>query len=291
MRRRRRAAASRPAPQPAGFIDAAYSLRRGCLQSRDRGENQVYAFGPSSCFHRVDDVYAHSPDLRTFLDAFAERGLACVISVIPALLTREMADYLARRENFVVFQHGFEHINRGGEKNDEFPTSFPIAQARKNIAIGRATLQDRIGREVLGYTPPWNHTADSTIALLSEIGFTLLSCGKVERLRTQMRQMHARVDTLASYRPVAVRPKAEILRDIASEMRAGRPVGIVHHIKGFAAGDLDNLTSLVEQLAPFNLSLGDWRAALSPGAAQQPRIPRWRRLMQMSLSGDRRNRN
>ena len=216
------------------------------------------------CFHRVDDIGAPTPELDIFLDSFAASRLPCVLSVIPARISAEVASYIRAHENFFVFQHGYNHVNRAGEAPNEFPDGFGYGLTLARLAEGRRILEDRIGQAVVGYTPPWNRASRTALAALAELGFRIVSCGAGARLNTSLIEMHAKVDTIKSYRPLAMRNQADILDLVERQSLHGKVFGVVYHIPGLMADDVRSLSDIVKRLAPMTFGAANWIALLRP---------------------------
>lgn len=197
-------------------------------------------------FHRIDDVYATRLDLMRVLALFERLELPVILGVIPARLTREMANHLAVRPMFTIFQHGVAHKNYVADgRKDEFPTSRPDDDTRQQIAEGRRRLEDDIGRLVSGYIPPWNTVSDGLLRALAALNFTHISAGRSAFPAGPLQTLPIAVDPLSSYAPPTARPATSTIADIETVLPRQKSVGVIYHIKDLPDAGLAEFETVI----------------------------------------------
>ncbi|MDQ0469363.1 polysaccharide deacetylase family protein [Labrys wisconsinensis] len=223
--------------------------------------------GNACLFHRIDDIYRCYDELMGVLDQFVERGMHCLLAVIPGKLTPEMASYIRRNGNFSVFQHGVLHANRGTPaRRDEFPADIARETMTAELQGGKLRLEDMLGSRVEGYVPPWNFTSGPALQVLEGLGFRYLSAGNAV-LPTALRTLPARVDTLASYRPVRVAPVEHVEKHLRKEVAARGTAGLLYHVKDIPPDEMPWLGNVIRRAAPLTVPPGLWPVFLESRSA------------------------
>lgn len=126
--------------------------------------------------------------------------------------------------------------------------NFPRAQPQlvaKALAGGRERLEHLLDRRICGYVPPFNHTANSTLLILKDLGFTVLSGQRNHKMASPLRQWPIDIDIMATY---GSPPKLKTPTQIESELACCPGMcGIMYHL---------NVLDPVQQAQVRNLLLG-----------------------------------
>ncbi|HHT9119725.1 MAG TPA: hypothetical protein ACFYD3_04155 [Candidatus Hypogeohydataceae bacterium YC41] len=187
-------------------------------------------------FHRLDDVGKNDFSLEFMLHC-EELRIPLLAAVIPARLSAGVARFLRDSQYVTVLQHGFSHAEWVDGRNDEFPATRSKANVHHAIKCGRSLLEDSIGKQINGYVPPWNKTAQQTISVLEELGFSTIS-GDSEtwallKLQTTMHVINISIDCAPChlYLAVAIREKESIKEEIEIlKQNQIDPIGVMYHV-------------------------------------------------------------
>ncbi len=137
-------------------------------------------------FFRDDDVGELTGPLRTVVEILTAEGVPCSYQVVPSFLTEEAARWIggvrAEHPDLVFLnQHGFRHEQTiGGEhRYSEFDGGRPYEEQKRDIEEGRVVLRDMLGEHFDAhlFTPPCHKYDDTTVSILGELGFRVLSAG------------------------------------------------------------------------------------------------------------------
>jgi len=171
------------------------------------GEGARIPDSPIALVFRFDDLSAKSDTAleRKVLGAFRARGLPLTLSVIPRIAARSAFDPspqegLPLPEEKVrilrealeggaeVALHGFAHqtvrrriggrfVKRFSRYHSEF-VGVDEEMQRRRIREGRALLEDSLGVRIESFVPPWNGYDRTTLRVLQESGFVVLSAAR-----------------------------------------------------------------------------------------------------------------
>ncbi len=126
---------------------------------------------------RDDDAVADTPQLQQLL-ALAERyAIPMTLAVIPEPVEQSLADRLADNPLMTVAQHGWGHHNNGAPdaKTIELGGLVDRQALRRDLATGRERLQHLFDQPVAMMVPPWNRIERDVLAMLPELGFSVVS--------------------------------------------------------------------------------------------------------------------
>jgi hypothetical protein len=124
---------------------------------------------------RDDDAATASPALDRLLTAAAGAPLA--LAVIPAAADSSLAARLRRAPQVGALQHGWRHVNHGGNsKKSEFPAARGAAAVSADLVRGRSRLVELFADRALPVlAPPWNRLDDAYLPLLADCGIRGIS--------------------------------------------------------------------------------------------------------------------
>lgn len=150
-----------------------------------------------------------------------------------------------------VAQHGFDHrpVGAGTEEQPSEFVGLPREEQLRRVEGGRDLLAERIGRTPVTFVPPWNRFDRTTVRILEQTGFELLSIGWS--------------DCATGETPLRVLPGTCGLLHLEAALEEarrsdGRPAAVValFHPYDFAAVDdelgwltLDDLSAILESVA------------------------------------------
>jgi hypothetical protein len=204
-------------------------------------------------FFRLDDIgcaRASVVELIRFLESL-ERPY--ILAIIPDSLTWRMKRFLRSTRHALLFQHGTGHRNRSAPAaQDEFPETLGRQIIQSEIRRGRASLQNALKRDVIGYVPPWNRLSRIGLGVLEAEGFRILSGNSL--CKTEMLQMPIHVDVYSQYSPVVLRPPGEIQREIEKTAATLRVFGVMMHPMSVPKGEAKALEDLVRRNAPRTMT-------------------------------------
>jgi hypothetical protein len=177
-------------------------------------------------FVRDDDVGPLTPALRTFIEAFIDRGIPVSYQIIPAQLTDECARYLlekacAHPQLMEFGQHGLHHkmTLRGKLLKREFGPERSYDDQLRDIDEGKRILRQKIGPQydVKLFTPPQHKFDRHTIEAISAAGHTLFSAASYPTPHHRAAYALGRMLGLSSIRHHGIsyhgerRPEADLL--------------------------------------------------------------------------------
>lgn len=140
----------------------------------------------TTVFFRDDDVGELAQPLRNVVELLLDEEIPCSYQVVPKFLNHEAAAYMkdaqtARPDLVFLNQHGLRHEQIVGEEHrySEFDGGRAYEEQRRDIAEGREILADMLGRsfDASVFTPPCHKYDDTTVRILGELGFSILSAG------------------------------------------------------------------------------------------------------------------
>ncbi len=81
-------------------------------------------------------------------------------------------------EGFVeVALHGYNHARLAQEGQSGEFSGLPLDEQRRRISLGKEALESWLGIEVDVFIPPFNTYDDTTLEILNEVGFRIISAG------------------------------------------------------------------------------------------------------------------
>lgn len=95
-------------------------------------------------------------------------------------LTAENAALLQAGINDGVLEiamHGFSHQNNNGARSSEF-TNVALEKQLADLTRGKAHLESTISAQVKIFVPPWNTYDLTTLQVLDQLGFTIVSANR-----------------------------------------------------------------------------------------------------------------
>lgn len=180
-------------------------------------------------FVRDDDIGELTPALRTFMEAFALRGIPVSYQIIPDRLTDECAAYLLQMESahpdLIEFgQHGLHHRMelRGKMLKREFGPERSYEQQAGDIAEGMRLLRRRLGedRRIVIFTPPQHKFDRQTLRAAAKAGHQVFSAASYPTLHHRIAYAAGRMLGISSIRHHGIsyhgleRPEAK-LREVS----------------------------------------------------------------------------
>ena len=76
-----------------------------------------------------------------------------------------------------IAMHGFSHQNNNGARSSEF-TNVAYKKQLADLTRGKAHLESTIGAQVKIFVPPWNTYDLTTLQVLDQLGFTIVSANR-----------------------------------------------------------------------------------------------------------------
>lgn len=207
-------------------------------------------------FFRDDDAGWDDDALELLLDVFEPHGMPLDVAAIPMAVTPRTVELLtarhsAGRNDVVVHQHGYAHVNHEPEgRKCEFGVSRSVAEQTADIAAGRELLGSKLGDLAPVFTPPWNRCAPWTAEVLHELGVAILSRDLSAGTAgvPGLLELPVSVDWFAKRRKVPVdrTGRGELLAEMA---RGPEPVGVMLHHEVMDDQDLADVAALLRLLA------------------------------------------
>ena len=192
---------------------------------------------PIDVFFRDDNVDEDEPTLRRLLHLFAQKNVPVILGVIPAKLTNECVELLARfRSSIEIVQHGWQHANHEltGRKC-EFGSSRSFDEQRTDIARGQARMHEAFGHNWFpAFIPPWNRCTTSTHQALDQLGFRVLSQlhkGVPPLTGFSWQEISVTLDLFRWKDGATLKPQEELLQAMAEQLTQPQPIGIMLHHK------------------------------------------------------------
>jgi hypothetical protein len=141
--------------------------------------------GNSATFWWRDDDACEETARLHCLDALSRATCIPVsVAVIPARLQKSLPRYLSTRDNFVVLQHGYSHIDYSTTKAKkiELGGNRPSDEIQAELSLGCHKLDEVLGEQFLPVlVPPWNRIEPRIYPALPSIGFCGLSTMQVRK--------------------------------------------------------------------------------------------------------------
>jgi peptidoglycan/xylan/chitin deacetylase (PgdA/CDA1 family) len=227
---------------------------------------------PATLFFRDDDAGWDDPALARLLQVFERHQVVIDLAVIPDAVSDRLVALVQpalATGGVRVHQHGYRHLNHEvmGRKCEFGPSRRPEEQ-RSDLATGATLLVGAFGDAVDPiFTPPWNRCTPTTIDLLAELGYLVLSRHTTtsDPPPKLARPNRAQRGQDAQFRGVRERSvsfdwfgrtqgtrwdPAERGRRLAASLRQPGPVGVMLHHAVTEADELaaiDELVALVSQ--------------------------------------------
>ncbi len=76
-----------------------------------------------------------------------------------------------------IAMHGFSHQNNNGARSSEF-TNVALEKQLADLTRGKTHLESTIGAAVKTFVPPWNSNDETTLRVLDQLGFTIVSANR-----------------------------------------------------------------------------------------------------------------
>ena len=137
--------------------------------------------GTVAWFFRDDDAGWADERLLAVAEIFQRSGEVLDVAAIPAAVSPKLSAGLRAMVTagaISVHQHGWAHVNHQPEgRRSEFGAARAPADQLLDLQNGQSVLAELLEGAVEPiFTPPWNRCEDRTVALLGEVGLTVLSC-------------------------------------------------------------------------------------------------------------------
>jgi hypothetical protein len=218
------------------------------------------AASPVYFFLRDDDAGWDDARLFSLLDCTEHAGVPIDLAVIPQICSDALAHALCARIDaspgeIGVHQHGYAHANHetAGRKC-EFGGARSIDDQRRDLCRGRERLRELFGARLDGlFTPPWNRCSPATPALLAELGYSALSRDRTAPVQSALPEWAVDVDWCKQRRLAAQQGEDGFDRigfELARQIGAGHPIGLMLHHAEMDACDLLLLDALLAASAP-----------------------------------------
>jgi len=137
---------------------------------------------PTTVFFRDDDVGWAADRLAPLCDCFAHHDIPLDLAVIPGsvdhLTGAEIESLCGKYSPLLhLHQHGYVHANhQSNGRKCEFGLDRHESDQTRDIVAGKKRLASIFGERIEPiFTPPWNRCTQSTIRILQEQGFSVLS--------------------------------------------------------------------------------------------------------------------
>ncbi|HET8745432.1 MAG TPA: hypothetical protein VFM98_07495 [Ramlibacter sp.] len=224
-------------------------------------------------FMRDDDAGWEDARLLALLDVTQRAGVPIDLAAIPAAIGPALAAELRARidaapDLVAVHQHGFTHGNHeAAGRKSEFGAARDAAAQRKDIALGRALLEDWLGARVQPwFTPPWNRCSAALPGVLAGLGFEALSRDRsAQPAQSALPELPVDVDWSRHWREGGAAAVASALvQALRARAADGAPLGLMLHHGAMAREELDCLAGLLAAVARHpRLNWRGMRALLS----------------------------
>lgn len=246
----------------------------GLRRALDRCEHAV------PVFFRDDDGGWADPQLHSLVELFAAQDVPLDLALIPSAVGAPLADWLLERvgPGLGIHQHGYCHdSHEPAGRKCEFGAARGYRRQRQDLALGQHRLKSLFGRRLDPiFTPPWNRCTDDTALALHRLGFRALSRDATAvplALPDGLRELPVTLDWMR-HRHDDQPDLATLGHRLASQLEAGRPVGIMLHHAVMGAGDLRALHDLLALLrAHLVVDCVPMRALLDPAAPRRIAAP------------------
>lgn len=211
---------------------------------------------PRLVFFRADDVAVPSRNFSHMIAAFKRRRVPLSMAVVPAWLTRNRWEALRSVAGddpalWCWHQHGYQHKNHEPEgKKCEFGASRPTEAIRQDLRRGRDRLSEIMGPAFFpAFTPPWNRCGTSTLVLLKEMGYYVVSRSKGASSAPPrgLADFSVNVDLHTRKEPDPETARRNLLDELETALGGGFCGIMIHHqrMNGAALDFLDNLLSVL----------------------------------------------
>jgi hypothetical protein len=211
---------------------------------------------PIDFFLRDDDTGWDDGRLFDLLDCTARAGVPIDLAVIPQATSAELAATLCARKAaspdlIGLHQHGFAHQNHEVQgRKCEFGDARSTQTQRADLHAGRERLRDHFGTLLDPFfTPPWNRCSAATPLLLAEMGFAALSRDRSAPPQDAIPELPVDVDWCKQQRLSSAQGErhggGRIANELARQVAAGGPVGLMLHHAEMTSADLDLLGVLL----------------------------------------------
>ncbi len=205
-------------------------------------------------FLRDDDIDVVEDSLARLLEVCRRQQAPVSLAVIPGGLTAEASAFLreqmARNPGMIeLHQHGWKHLNHESQgRKCEFGASRPAGEQYADIAAGKARMDEAFGEAWFpAFTPPWNRCTGDTCRAIERLGFHVFSADhRVAGYR--FRQAPVTLDLYRWKGNPALRPESEIASELAAQVEAGHPVGLLLHHKVMDAAAFEYLETLLTEI-------------------------------------------
>jgi predicted deacetylase len=137
--------------------------------------------GRTTVFFRADDVGKIDAGFIPLMELFDDHKIPLCPALVPCWLSADswakICSITGRQENFCWHQHGYAHADHAvsGKKN-EFGDNRTEEEIRAEITGGKEILEQMLGDTFFpAFTPPWNRCSSTTLEILQELQFQVLS--------------------------------------------------------------------------------------------------------------------
>lgn len=190
---------------------------------------------------------------KKILDFFDKHTKEFIVAAIPKRISAEYKSLFSQYQHCTVYQHGYEHFNRI-EKGwcDEFPVSMDKSEIRNKLKTGKEKLESNLNVRIEGYVPPWNNTADSTVQILSELGFTIYSAQKNNTVQYK-KNKDIEIDIIECYEPhIVYKNLTEVYKTVRNMEKTMDEIGVMYHFKNINDEDWARISDFILQVELLN---------------------------------------
>lgn len=212
--------------------------------------------GKAKVFFRADDIGVPSAMFIEMVDLFKKYQMPLCLAVVPGWITAPRITSLKKITEesplFCWHQHGWIHKNHETlGKKQEFGESRNDEELRHDLQRGKKKLSHLLGNDFCRvFTPPWNRCGQTTLDLLSELGFEAISrsSGASPEVSIGFTDFQVNVDLHTRKEEEPQLCLDELLGELRLALAQGN-VGIMLHHQRMNNRALTFLENLLQQLA------------------------------------------
>jgi len=207
-------------------------------------------------FFRADDIAVPGAMFAAMIRTFQTYHIPLCPALVPTWLSTTRWNKImelcgSTPALWAWHQHGWRHVNHETQgKNQEFGPGYPEEKKRNDLRRGMSRIRELAGDSFIPvFTPPWNRMDETTMDILTELGFRGISRSENARpaAPAHLPDLQVNVDLHTRKEPLAHECLHNLLNELTRAVATGRCGVMLHHqrMNRTAVNGLETLLKLV----------------------------------------------
>ncbi len=181
---------------------------------------------------RDDDAGIDNNSLDTLMDYLNKKNINVLIAAIPKLSNNELKFILDKYYNYLIAQHGYEHINYTNGDSSEYPDTREVEVINKELLEGNKILEKLFENKYKKiFIPPWFEIGNKAKKILKDNNYLAISNYWTNKINfDELVEINSQVDFVNWDDAYTFGGEDFVLKQIISEINSGNKcIGLLLH--------------------------------------------------------------